>query len=176
VAGEATVMTFHVDPFHRSASGDDKVSPAAISVPPGSIVRPNNPANENAGVDTTLHDDPFQWIAIGCKPPPTELAPTAQTFEADTTCTEDKTSRKSEMFGLGIAVQAVPSKCSVSVICAESGPLGYVVPTAHTSVDEAASTPWSSLMPVPGLGEGMMLQLVPSKCSINVCVVFVSVR
>src|SRR5262249_41345593 len=72
--------------------------------------------------------------------------------------------------GLGLAttLQLVPFQCSISV-CPAPAALTKL-PTAHTSVAETAAAAARLLKPVLALGLGTTLQLVPSQCSISVCV------
>src|SRR5579864_9621524 len=72
--------------------------------------------------------------------------------------------------GLETIVHLLPFQCSIRV--KRGRLLGFSKkPTAHTLVEERANTPSSSTLAncAGGFGLGTMLHLVPSQCSIKVC-------
>src|ERR1044072_7548909 len=72
-------------------------------------------------------------------------------------------------FGLGTTLHSVPSQWMMRVLNKPAAASKYP-PTAHTSLDDTASTSWSTSPPVPrfGLGLGTIVHSVPSQCIVRV--------
>jgi hypothetical protein len=105
----------------------------------------------NAGLETMLQLAPSQCSTTAFEP--VVSSPTAQAlFEAGAV-----TPFRRVPVGLGTTLQLLPFQCSINEL-----------PTAHTSLLAAATTPEKKELLV-GEGVGTTLQLVPLKCSANVC-------
>ena len=70
------------------------------------------------------------------------------------------------MFRLGTTLHCAPSQCKANVWGA--GVSRSDVPTAHTSLAEAAAKLARELSPKPAFGEGTMLHFTPSQCKMRV--------
>src|SRR6266568_4741646 len=116
------------------------------------------------GLGTTLHFLPFQ-----CSVSVLVLlnSPTAQTSLEETAVTPNRKLLPVPLFALVTTLQLVPFQCRVSVRGIFWALSNH--PTAQTSFVAMAVTAWRTFMDTLGLGLATTLQLVPSQCSISVC-------
>ena len=106
-------------------------------------------------------------MANGLNEPEIPLSPTAQTVPAPGVADTEFSTLGLPASGLATVVHAVPFQLSVRV-CASVVPVGWVTPTAHTSLAALDVVTLVRLSPAPGEGLGTMLHAVPFQCSMSV--------
>src|SRR5688572_23243137 len=97
-----------------------------------------------------------------------KLYPTAHASVGESVATPRSSLAWLSGLGLGTILHCVPSQCSIKV--RPGNPFASCVePTAQTSFADVPETAYSTLeVSLAGFGLGTMLQVVPSKCSIKV--------